>query len=257
MLNRNKRLVIFTITVLALLVASTFLPASAQLSQWRSLNPIRDGIIGPSGLGPNLYSIHLLSPTVGWAVGGTCDIYGTRSGDGCPGVGYVLSWDGAKWRQVLTPPDTGTLASVFAVSANDVWAVGLDATIIHWDGVSWVTATSPVGTIDIFSVFVLPGGMDGWAVGVDSGAAKILRWSGTWPFGAWSAFTAPASAQELRGVFLLSPTEGWAVGTGGTIFRWDGAGWIDISAGSPTNEDLFSIFALSPTDAWAVGEKAP
>jgi len=253
MMKQNKRLVIFTVTALVLLVASTFLPASAQLSQWRSLNPTRDGTIPPTPAyqGPILYSVQLLTPTEGWAVGGTCHIYNTTGCGAATDVGYTLHWDGTRWSRVLTPPNTKTLASVFMVTASDVWAVGWGGTIIHWDGTSWVTPLVPGGTGNLFSVFILPGGLDGWAVG----ASTILRWSGTWPTGAWSLFATPA--KTLRSVFLISPTEGWAVGSSsggsGTIFHWDGAGWMDLSAGSPTANDLYSVFIVSPADAWAVG----
>ena len=200
MLNRNKRLVIFTVAVLALLVMSMFLPASAQLSQWRSLNPYRDGTlpITSGDEAPFLYSVHLLSPTYGWAVGGDCDIYtlplaplpagSAPACQGLPGKGFTLFYDGAKWRNVLVPGATGTLTAVFAVSTTDVWAVGLGPTIIHWDGVAWTLVTAPAGLGDLFGLFMLPSGTDGWAVG-DEGAGTVdnIRWSGTFPTGAWSA----------------------------------------------------------------------
>ena len=136
------------------------------------------------------------------------------------GNGFALFWDGARWRDALVPASTHTLTSIFIVAANDVWAVGMGSTIIHWDGIAWVAVTSP-SAVNLYSVFMLPGGMDGWAVGSDSGtgAAKILRWSGIWPTGAWSVFpTVPSlPATSLRSVFLSSPTQGWAVGTSGTI----------------------------------------
>jgi len=262
MLKQNKRLVVFTVTVLALLVTVTFLPAFAQLSQWRSLNPTRDGTIAPGGLGPTLYSVHLLSASIGWAVGGTCDIYTLPLGAGCPGTGFVLYWDGMKWRQVLTPPGIGTLASVFAVSANDVWAVGPGPTVIHWDGVSWVDISAGIaalGVADLFSVFMLPGGTDGWAVGDEAAvppSTDNIRWSGTWPTGAWSP--GPVAVLEpldvLRSASLSSPTFGWIVGSGGEIFRWDGAGWNDLTPTSPVPAiDMLSVFAISGGDAWAVG----
>ena len=265
MMKQNKRLVAFTVTVLALLVTVTFLPAFAQLSQWRSLNPTRDGTIAPGGLGPILYSVHLLSPSIGWAVGGTCDIYSlpVSACPGYPGTGYALYWDGTNWREVLTPAGSGTLVSVFAVSPNDVWAVGLGPTVIHWDGISWVAVSAAVaalGVDDLFSVFMLPGGTDGWAVGDAGGAAPLvdnIRWSGAWPTGAWSpglvANLLPGAA-VLRSVSLSSPTFGWIMGSGGQIFRWDGAGWNDLTPTSPVvGTDMLSVFAISGNDAWAVG----
>src|SRR3989304_2686124 len=105
MLKQNKRLVVFTVTLLALLVTVTFLPAFAQLSQWRSLNPFRDGTL-PITLGneaPFLYSVHFLSANYRWAVGGTCDIYvlpvGGNPNCAAPGgAGGVLFFFGAAWR---------------------------------------------------------------------------------------------------------------------------------------------------------------
>jgi len=249
MLNRNKRLVAFTVAVITILIVSSILPASAQLSQWRSLNPTRDGTTDRIAPQPYLYGVQMLNPSNGWAVGGTCDIY--AGGNDCsssPGSGFALFWDGARWRETLVPSSAHTLTAVFIVAANDVWAVGTGSTIIHWDGISWVAVTIPSG-INLYSVFMLPSGMDGWAVG--RGTPNILRWSGTWPTGAWSLFSTPDATKDLRGVFLSSPTQGWAVGTSGTVFRWDGAGWIVTS--SPTTSNLYSVFTVSTTDAWAVG----
>jgi len=258
MMKRNLRLAAFTVGIVALMVTMTFLPASAQLSQWRSLNPTRNGtLVLPA---PFLYGVQMLTSSYGWAVGGTCDIYTLPLGADCPGEGFVLYWDGAKWRRILTPPGIGTLASVFAVSANDVWAVGPGPTVIHWDGTSWVSLSAAVlalGVTNLLSVFMLPGGTDGWAVG-DGGTTDNIRWSGTWPTGAWSAGSTanllPGSAanQFLRGVSLSSPTFGWIVGSGGQIFKWDGAGWL--AALSPVAVDLLSVFAMSVNDAWGVGQ---
>jgi len=267
MLSRNKRLVIFTVTVLALLVASTLLPASAQLSQWQSQNPYRDGTLPISGTTapPFLHSVHLLSSTYGWAVGGDCDIYklaiaklGSSSAPACqalPGKGFALFYDGTIWRNVLVPTATGTLTAVFAVTTTDVWAVGLGPTILHWDGTAWALVPAPAGTGDLFGLYMLPSGTDGWAVGNENGVTDNIRWSGTFPNGAWSPGPKPIllpGAPVLRAVSLSSPTFGWIVASDGSIFKWDGAGWQ--SQFSPVSVDLLSVFASSDTDAWAVGK---
>ncbi|MBI5234886.1 MAG: hypothetical protein HY886_01360 [Deltaproteobacteria bacterium] len=65
--------------------------------------------------------------------------------------------------------------------------------------------------------------------------------------------------REIRGVDMLSPTEGWAVGANGAIRRWDGTKWkvfpspIDSSVGSTTwPAGLYGIDMLSSTLGWAV-----
>jgi len=254
MMKRNVRLVAFAVVMLALMVTLTFLPASAQLSQWRSLNPTRDGTSTVLQV-PYLYGVQILNANYGWAVGGTCNIYTGTPDCNSTNRGLALFWDGSKWRQTLIPANAGTLAAVFIAATNDVWAVGTNATIIHWDGTSWASATVPAPiTVNekIFSVFMLPGGLDGWAVGRTLvGAAIILRWSGTWPTGAWTVVAAPAGTVDLRGVALSSSTQGWAVGRVGTILKWDGLGWT--ATASPTLNDLFSVSIIGATDAWAVG----
>lgn len=40
-------------------------------------------------------------------------------------------------------PVTADLRGVFGFDANDVWAVGDDATVIHWDGEAWTTIATP------------------------------------------------------------------------------------------------------------------
>ena len=255
MMKRNARFVVFAIVMVALMVTLTFLPASAQLSQWRSLNPTRDGRSTEPRV-PYLYGVQILNTNYGWAVGGTCNIYTVSAVQNCNSTnsGFALFWDGSKWRQTLIPASAGTLTSVSIVTANDVWAVGMNHTTIHWDGISWVAAAVPItGNDKLFSVFMLPGGLDGWAVGRTlAGIPIILRWSGAWPTGVWSSVGAPVGALDLRSVALSSPIQGWAVGRGGTILKWDGAGWI-LVAPSPTTSNLFSVSIVGASDAWAVG----
>jgi hypothetical protein len=124
--------------------------------EWRSLNPTRDGTLTLPA--PYLYGVQMLSANYGWAVGGTCDFYASPPPANCPGSGFALFWDGARWRQALVPVSAGTLTSVFIVSSNNVWAVGMadsvtgNATIIHWDGTSWAAASVPADSpTDLFS----------------------------------------------------------------------------------------------------------
>ncbi|WP_120642513.1 WD40/YVTN/BNR-like repeat-containing protein [Corallococcus llansteffanensis] len=55
----------------------------------------------------------------------------------------------------------------------------------------------------------------------------------------------------LRDVAAVTPTEVYAVGSGGTVLRWDGSQWS--AAGSPTSLDLNSV-TLAEGGGWAVGE---
>lgn len=63
-------------------------------------------------------------------------------------------------------------------------------------------------------------------------------------------WTSPTT-QTLRSVSMVSTNDGWAVGDGGTIIRWNGTQWNTITG--PTNENLYSMSMVNASDAWAVG----
>jgi hypothetical protein len=67
----------------------------------------------------------------------------------------------------------------------------------------------------------------------------------------WTAATSPTSA-SIRGLKMLSATSGWAVGTGGVILRYNGSSWT--LATSPTSQDLYSVDLVSASDGWACGK---
>lgn len=266
--------------------------ANAQLSYWRSLNPTRDGLLlcpigsppapgpwsPPSNCAPFIHDVEFLNPTYAWAVGGTCDFHDkdTHASVQCngdnPNNGLALYYDGFKWRNVLLPYGTPTLTSVSIVGQNDVWAVGINpngidnGVVLHWNGVAWQRVLVPAGVGPLYSVFMLPGGADGWAVGDEDGGGApdvdVIRWSGTFPTGAWSPASIPTSplltGGALQSVHMTSPTFGWIVGDSvpGSfrIFKFDGAGWLGQPDPISAPLDLLSVYGISATDAWAVGE---
>lgn len=72
----------------------------------------------------------------------------------------------------------------------------------------------------------------------------------------------PAPNCGIYSVFMVSSTEGWAVGAGGIIFHYFGGVWNTFT--SPVNScppnsppgcaSLRSVFMISPTEGWAVGD---
>ena len=57
---------------------------------------------------------------------------------------------------------------------------------------------------------------------------------------------------DLRSVNLLDSTHGWIVGSSGTILHYDGTIWSTASA--LTTSDLNSVAQVSPQEAWVVGD---
>jgi hypothetical protein len=84
-----------------------------------------------------------------------------------------VHWDGSSWKVVSSPwPNTrvsGSLGSIAAVSANNIWATGSDAGALveNWDGSSWNAVSFPTGvgigpvtTLSDGTVFVATGSGD-------------------------------------------------------------------------------------------------
>ena len=63
-------------------------------------------------------------------------------------------------------------------------------------------------------------------------------------------WTSPTT-NNLYSVFMVSATDGWAVGYYGAIIHWDGSSWSNVT--SPTTRALRSVFMVSASDGWAVG----
>jgi len=80
-----------------------------------------------------------------------------------------------------------------------------------------------------------------WAVG-DGG--RIIHWNGT----SWQIFSSPTT-DSLRGIKMITLTEGWAVG--GDILYWNGTAWsVNNSLGW---DSLNAISMLNANNGWAVG----
>jgi len=61
---------------------------------------------------------------------------------------------------------------------------------------------------------------------------------------------ASPSLETLFSVDIVCSYEAWAVGTNGTIIKWDGIKWSVVE--SPTAATLKSIDMISSNDGWAV-----
>jgi photosystem II stability/assembly factor-like uncharacterized protein len=178
---------------------------------------------------------NFISKNDGWAVGYNLTTLGTV-GNPCgttpSGTGNTCSealhWDGVTWRAEtdgLTGPNAAQLWSVFMVSSTDVWAVG----------------QNQAGTMGVF-----------W------------HWTGIAGLGGgWNMPQAPVPCPAavtpgncgLYSVFMISSTEGWAVGAGGAIFHYFGGEWNTFSSPVSTPQlALRSIYMISPTEGWAVGD---
>jgi len=185
-----------------------------------------------------------ISPSDGWAVGFTNFTFSNPSAspsviNGCKFANPVLGgndlactglavhWDGVGWRLQtagLTGTNAGPLWDAFMISPTDVWAVG----------------ENTLGTAGVF-----------W------------HWTGVPGLGGgWNMPQAPVPHVIFYSIFMVSSTEGWAVGSGGAIWHYTGGAWSAftspasgiLTCGPENGVSLRSIDMISPSEGWAVGD---
>ena len=129
-----------------------------------------------------MLGVSAISATDIWAVGS----FTIPNAEGSPYQNATMHWDGTRWSIVATPQPSANLdilTSVEAISANDVWAVGLfqaasgyEAPLtVHWDGAIWSVVPSPAGSgsSELLGVAAVSS-TDVWSVGETSNARKTL-----------------------------------------------------------------------------------
>ena len=235
----------------------------------------------PSTLG----AVDALSANDAWAVG---NFVADPSSEGGART-LIERWNGSVW-EIVPSPNTGIeggngrLRGVFALSPNDVWAVGsyfpdiefptLQPLLEHWDGTGWEIVPGPSkspGQWSELSAVSGTGPADLWAVGVRDVSvgeeaterALILHWDGQ----DWKRMPAPLPAARLtpfllHDVVAISPTNAWAVGAVATkrmhrtvVMHWDGEVWELVRGANPSAQfqDLSGVAARSARRVWAVG----
>lgn len=190
----------------------------------------------------------------------------------------------------LTWGRTGTstysdLSDVWGTSANDIFAVGSDGTIIHYDGNAWQTMESTRENVyssqlkgvwgssstNVYAVgshgtilhyngsawSLVYGGNEGFTyfdvwgssasdVFVVGALGKIVHYDGN----AWSTMDSGTNYQ-LNGIWGSSASDVFAVGLNGKIFHYDGSTWSSMNSG--TSNSLWGVWGTSATDVYAGG----
>jgi hypothetical protein len=143
-------------------------------AQW-SVSPGAIDTTGTANSG-RILSIAAISPADVWALAAV--------GKGNPAV--LEHWNGSTW-SIVSLPVGGTLHSLSAVSANDVWAVGNDGLILNWNGTQWSQVANPAGQGAALEGVDALSANDVWAINLLGTVTE--QWNGT----QWTAVP-PASA---------------------------------------------------------------
>ena len=150
--------------------------------------------------------------------------------------------------------------------------------LTNWDSRDWIqtdwsggqyTSVDPtldVGTVGQISLKAKP---VVWSLFVDTGTQTwndIFMISATdgfivgngglirrWNGSNWNTAPSSGTTRNLNSVACSSATNCFAVGASGTILRWTGGPNWSFSPSSPTAQNLNAVFLMLPNDGWSVG----
>jgi hypothetical protein len=188
-----------------------------------------------------LSSVHLTSPSQGWAVGYDWD----------NGQAVLLRYLNGSWTS-MNPPDMGGLdwglSSVHFTSPSEGWAAGWQydwdsdsgkGVLLRYVNGSWASKSPPKVSSSQWGLSSIhfASSDSGWAVGwrydweAMTGGGVILRYDR----GPWTVVDPGYAGEdwELRAVHFVSPQEGWAVGA---EFGWEADSGILLHYDAPSNQ---------------------
>lgn len=233
----------------------------------------------PASFLNDLYDIDAVSANNIWAVG-----YSWNAGSAHSTL--IMHWDGTSWNIIPSPNANqfqNHLASVSALSANDVWAAGSyihssgkwQTLVMHWDGTAWTILPTPNLLLEnnyLQSISVLSTN-DIWAAGYSCvnncsgfGGERTftMHWNGT----DWSIIPTPDLGEDyayFNSVTVTAPNSAWAVGVytvGSNSYNlaehWDGTTWTQVQVPSPEPHTccplLMDIVSLPSGELWIAGD---
>ena len=170
-----------------------------------------------------------------------------------------------------SPTFPGRLYGVKALTATDVWAVGLtpsSSLALHWNGSTWSSYETNTG---YYTAVNGTWGHNVWAVGGTNWFSPSKPLAEHWSGRSWTRVPTqnPAGGGYFNAVTATSAGNAWAVGLVGPgpgapsptkplIEHWNGRHWTIQGFPVPANGGQFKgVAATSPSNAWAVGYTGP
>jgi photosystem II stability/assembly factor-like uncharacterized protein len=191
-----------------------------------------------SNITNDLEAVHFITANEGWAVGRQGKIIHTTNA-------------GATWSS-QNSGTTNDLNNVHMVNASFGVAVGDGGTVVKYNGSSWSTTSSGTSQ-DLYSVYFVDA-TTGW-IGGDWAIIKKSTNGGS----SFSSESTSALSNTFRDIHMFSATEGWAVGSTGSVFKYNGSGWNAFTnpySGTGTGPDLYAVSFSGPNNGFATGENS-
>jgi len=196
--------------------------------------------------GAGLKSVIAISKDDAWAVGINSHANG-----------YILHWNGHRWRHAGLPAVGFIPLTVRASSATNVWVLGDYAGSFaaeRWDGSRWHQITLPDGA---GSGAVILNAKDAWLAEPSCQAAMCQLYH--WHRSTWTEIALPPhfTLESLSG---SSDTNIWAAGylsrSAGSgpvgAYRWTGRSWVRARLPRLGQGATAEVVAVSPRNVWVV-----
>jgi hypothetical protein len=150
-------------------------------------------------------------------------------------AGTILRRTNNAWA-AMTSGTVRNLRGVWASSSSDVWATGGAGTVLHYDGVTWSAVTN-MSTSDIDAVWGT-GPSDVWF----AGGGTVQHWNG-------SSFSKQGFGGTMLSVSGTGPRDVWVTGENTNLRHFTGASWTTVNPGAGTST-LLSVLALASNNVW-------
>jgi photosystem II stability/assembly factor-like uncharacterized protein len=237
-------------------------------------NGVWDHAITTESIPTNLWGVQAISPTLGVIVGDQGTILMYLYDDVTKGWAWSKSPIPVSLKRLqsisvveLQPGDPDYCPGCYlgwAVGEADQDGSGGRGTIIKGlltpimiDGnpsvtYQWVNVTNDyqdLPVVDSYARIQALSATNAWAAGgKDGDKGIVIHWDGS----QWTLFQ-ELGTRSLTDLFMISPSDGWAVSVGGDIYHFNGTTWSAVN--SPTTKILFGVGFDQNGVGWAVGEK--
>jgi hypothetical protein len=153
---------------------------------------------------------------------------------------YTMKWDGSAWREEREIPSSSLIRSIWGLGPDDIFAVGVGASVYHYDGIEWTEYnTAGLDTYNSYSAIWGTGHDNLFVVGdYNPRGRSLYRYNGE----SWRSMSTPVSnglwsvwgwSEALHGVYLS--------GIDGELLHYveeatsvgEGFHWLEISPQEP------------------------
>jgi hypothetical protein len=160
--------------------------------------------------------------------------------------GTVLHYNGTTWSALPLNQPTYQLRAVYGTSSSDVWMVGDGGVTVHWNGSTFTTVSTGVTPAPNLKGVWEANSKNIYAVG---GAITVLQSRNAT---SWTAVATPHGVVDtLRAVWGADSAHVFAVGDAGRLLMYNGSAWTAFAkpAGNPP---FRGVWGSSATNVFAV-----